>query len=412
MSTLPSPRLLYLLRIATIIQGTTSALSIVGSSVLLTTLFRTKGARRKVHCRLLVFVSIFDLVFSIAYGLGPVPVPKEVPIPGASGTVETCSAQGFFRQWGGISNNYLVMLLAYYVLVVRYNWPDGKIAKYVEPFMHCVAWIVPTFSAIYGVVLGVFNPIGMSGCWTSSWPPGCDVNPQINCIRGADATAFLRRFNNIPSLTSLAVMIFLLLVLIITVVQQRRKAIKLLISSRAANSITNHTSERGSSSVFEDQSREVQTQCLLYGFSATNSILWVNVTSIIRQRTGQLSIWSYYMTIIFLPLQGMFNCVIFLRPRFLQRRKGGEGVCEAVGNIIWNPSSSVRRSASNNNARSSKSSRSDPSYAHRSSRGASFNSGSGFARPQQSSNTSQQKSELPLSNSVKIEEPTEEERSP
>ena len=153
MSSPPSPRLLYLLRIATIIQGTTSALSVIGSSVLLTTLFRTKGARRKVHCRLLVFISIFDLVFSVAYGLGPIPIPKEVPIPGASGTVATCSAQGFFRQWGGMSNNYLVMLMAYYVLVVRYNWPDQSQSMW---NLSCTAWrgSYPPFRPFMGWCLG------------------------------------------------------------------------------------------------------------------------------------------------------------------------------------------------------------------------------------------------------------------
>ena len=85
-----------------IIPKVTSALSIFGSAYITVDVLRPKRRLNiQSYQRLLVGMSICDLSMSGGIFMSTWPMPREVPnVYGNVGTVQTCSAQGFFEQFG------------------------------------------------------------------------------------------------------------------------------------------------------------------------------------------------------------------------------------------------------------------------------------------------------------------------
>jgi len=77
-------------------------------------------------------LSAFEVVlFSIGVALSTVPVPEGTTGAAFSrGTVETCTAQGFFIVFGYGAINYTSSLALYYLLIIRFNKSKAWIAKW------------------------------------------------------------------------------------------------------------------------------------------------------------------------------------------------------------------------------------------------------------------------------------------
>lgn len=132
-------------------------LSIVGSCLTLTTIYRTATSTRRIRRRassmstlgsnnsptptptpssravqrqqqqaqqnskittyhhLMVCISIFDIILSTAIFFGPLPIPVETGFPYARGTQGTCTCQGFMMQLGTASFGLNGMLMIYFV---------------------------------------------------------------------------------------------------------------------------------------------------------------------------------------------------------------------------------------------------------------------------------------------------------
>ena len=83
-----------------IVPKVTSALSIFGSGFITFDALRPHKARSS-YQRLLVGMSICDLSMSGGIFMSTWPMPRDVPnVFGNVGTVQTCTAQGFFEQFG------------------------------------------------------------------------------------------------------------------------------------------------------------------------------------------------------------------------------------------------------------------------------------------------------------------------
>jgi len=106
-----------LIRFIAYVPCATGPLSIVGSSLTLTSIARTKQtaassparARRgrnqlSTYNRLMVGISIFDLIFSFGVTLGPLPLPSGTSRPGfpslGRGNTQSCTFQGFLIYLG------------------------------------------------------------------------------------------------------------------------------------------------------------------------------------------------------------------------------------------------------------------------------------------------------------------------
>ena len=76
-------------------------LSLLGSGWIIVEVLTTKAKLYTVYNRLLLAMSIVDVMASIGYMFSTIPIPKgSYEVVWAFGTVQTCTAQGFFVQLG------------------------------------------------------------------------------------------------------------------------------------------------------------------------------------------------------------------------------------------------------------------------------------------------------------------------
>ncbi len=137
----------------TIIGRASASISILASALLIAHLLRSHQRLSTTYHRLMFGLSIADIVFSFAFALNIFMVPKEMDyiVPGAQGTVGTCTAQGFFVSVGGLlSTYYNCSICFYYLAIIKYNRSDAYIAKKLERWLH----VIPiTVALIYGFLV-------------------------------------------------------------------------------------------------------------------------------------------------------------------------------------------------------------------------------------------------------------------
>eukprot|EP00977_Amphora_coffeiformis_P026742 scaffold29618_cov183-Amphora_coffeaeformis.AAC.4 len=243
-----------LLKLANRITVVTSSLSSVGSILVLLTLSRIpKDKRSTVYHRLIMIISLYDLIVSIAYGSVTLPAPAETGLHWAHGTVATCSAQGFFRQWGSATFAYSAGLIIYYVLVVRYNVQEETITS-------LAAFQSRSKRMFSGRVPHAMRNRLKSGMYPRTRPANLpsstvvSIDPRVCPIcrdycRPCDFELY--RVEETPSHPEFGVL-----------------------SSKSRTAPTEKLVER--------QEHQVHIQCLLYAASFTNSLLWGSIQNILR----------------------------------------------------------------------------------------------------------------------------------
>jgi hypothetical protein len=114
-------------------------LSVLGSSFILFDSMISKEKREKLLHQLLIALSTFDIIASIAYALTTLPIPKNdmIPVFGARGNDATCTTQGFFIRIGTISCFINVSLAVYYLLAIKFGQNERKLKQNRLLFILC-----------------------------------------------------------------------------------------------------------------------------------------------------------------------------------------------------------------------------------------------------------------------------------
>jgi len=126
-----------------------ASLSIMGSSYIIIDVCRNKELRITLN-QLLVALSVFDLIGSIAYAFTTLPIYQEDFVYGALGNKQTCIAQGYFIQIGTISALLNVSLSMYYLGRLKYSWSRHEMKK-IKIFLFAVPILVGLVFAGAGI---------------------------------------------------------------------------------------------------------------------------------------------------------------------------------------------------------------------------------------------------------------------
>lgn len=134
----------------------TGLVSIAGSLLILITLSRDKKSRDNLSptfCRIMMGLSVMDIVFSASCVLGPWLLP--------------CHVHGFVATYVLGAMSYAAFLALYHCLAVVFEFQESFIAKRIEPVMHVLAICLPTQTAIAGVALGLVEELDIlpGQCW-------------------------------------------------------------------------------------------------------------------------------------------------------------------------------------------------------------------------------------------------------
>ena len=248
------------------------------------------------------------MLTSIGFFCTTWPVPKGTPgIYGAVGNQGTCSAQGFISQFSLSTVMYNASLSLYYVFVIVKKMKDDRIRR-VEPFFHATAIGLGLTTAISGVALKLFNPVGWN-CWLSSAPMGCTqsyASPDgtTNCIRGDNSSLYRWGFYYAPLWFAIACETYLMYQVYTYVKVQEQKIERYTRDSSVARMV---------------RTKRTSRQALAYVGASYATWFFPTVFQIIVVVHKPLYP-LLLITAMFIPIQGMLNLVVFIRPTYVRYR--------------------------------------------------------------------------------------------
>lgn len=333
------------------------SLSVIASAIILRKIFYRESCTT--YHRIIVGLSVVDILFSLSVAFATLPVPADTGAVGAHGNITTCTIQGMFVELGFIIPVYMTSLSIYFFLSISSGQKDSErlVRKY-EPILHAVPIFVSVGLTIAGLVLDVFNPVGFPelGCWMGDYPIGCTLSGSTPCRGHAMVNHFasMRWTFSLGPLFASFVVIVVANVWINKVIRHQDKQNKTY--SVTSNAVSTHflrdtdttMQPHGDDSVTEPQSfrerfaatrsnsssvrhreetskvaKAAAFQSFLYVSAAFTPMFWQVVSWLCFQlQVDERVRYPINLTgnIIF-PLQGVFNLLVYNRPRYLRYRK-------------------------------------------------------------------------------------------
>lgn len=306
----------------------TAGLSAIGSVVTCILILRPKakptrpqrgrqpsGKRRTTYHRLVLGMSLCCLSSSVAWFFTTWPIPRGTPgVYGAVGTVGTCTTQGFFAQFSMSSVMYNASLSVYYVLVIVKRWSDDRILR-VEPYIHLHAMAWGLCTAIASASLALFNQVGWD-CWISASPIGCDESWKnagvTTCERGDNGSIYQWAFYYaplwavIPTVTSLMYWVYY------TVRRQER-------AMEVRQSVL--TIDRNKLK----KSKQIAVQAAYYVGAFYATWFFPTIFQLVLVTKGKVFFALLFLTAFFIPIQGLLNLIVFVRPKYVRYVKNNPG---------------------------------------------------------------------------------------
>ena len=288
-----------------------ATISIFGSGLLLNLIFRAKN--RTPYRRLLGFMSVWDIIFSIQVSLQGFLLPQETSQNvWAFGNDKSCSALGFFNQLSFATFFYNGALSYYYVLTIKGGMSEERFSNRVEPWFHVVCNGYPLITAVVGAGIGVYGESELgTGCWVNNWPENCGTDPTET---GEECKSVLIAW----IFAGLPIILLLLLVAVNNIV------IYVHVRNTTRKSQRHSTYQSTRSLVQERRLQTVASQAFLYvgGFLLTQvwimALKIVEGASLVQGKDLDRIFPVLILTVFFVPLQGLFNLLIYIRPIYFR----------------------------------------------------------------------------------------------
>jgi hypothetical protein len=347
--------------------ASSAILSVTGSAIIM---WHARHKLKKPYHRILFMLSTTDLISSLSLAIMPPaffsPNQKPSAIFSLDGFIVV--SMNYSSAW------YNASLSAYFLLTIKYSYSERKIAQKVEPFIHGVSLIYPITSAIIGLVLQMYNPsTGNVGCWMNAYPENCEWDADIECERGEGAYLFSLFAAIIPLVLVWIALIANNVAIYCFVRQLEARSSQYTFVSRNLPTTRSQPRYVGSSDEpFESDftaapnsnSGVTDTQRLATITASLTPTRTTRPTSIVRPqnqetfiKTRQIAVQSFFYVFaylmvfifafflfilesidpvgfesgnyfplqvlgaMFFPLQGLFDALIYLRPRYYRFRK-------------------------------------------------------------------------------------------
>ena len=340
----------------------TAFASAVGSAVTCFLILRrgsgssSSGSKKRTYHRLVLGMSMCDFSASVAWFFTTWPIPQGTPgVYAAVGTQQTCSAQAFFAQFSLSTVMYNATLCVYYVLVIVKGWKDEDIVK-IEPFLHghAIAWGLGT--GLASLALTLFNQVGWD-CWISAAPLGCQESwnspdGTTTCVRGDNGSLYQWAFYYAPLWFVIVLVSGLMYWVYHTVKAQEKAMDKYKVSAvgtSSGNDNGNEDDEIGGSSRKPGQLRRqpsvaqlsnykrIQKQAFFYVGAFFVTWFFPTIFQLVIVISGKFPFSLLFLTALFVPIQGLLNLIVFIRPTFMRYRRAhpDEFFLSAWFRMLW-----------------------------------------------------------------------------
>jgi hypothetical protein len=139
----------------------------------------------RVFHRLVLGMAVHALIEGAFLIYGPAAIPNDSTNALTNvGTTLTCSIQGFFIFFCGLSSTlYYASFSAYSLVGILCNFNKIKY-QWIEKWLHIGVHIYPMSTGIYGLYNQGFNNSGYGFCYGAGSPLECEKNRDILCERG------------------------------------------------------------------------------------------------------------------------------------------------------------------------------------------------------------------------------------
>ena len=336
------------------IATTSGATSLLFSMLMLSIIMRSKERLSSPYNRIISVMSFCDIITSASILLTTVPMPSDVhdiyPFEGRSyGNTLSCEIQGFFvlvGQTSAIGVN--IILNIFYLCTLRYGKSPEYINKRVLPIAFTFFGLVSLFSGIMPLVFGFVNPQRYEVfCYLGPYPHACNKEGNIECIRGkmnyeTEASIF---FISTIVLGSVFVLFSLSLFLVVFSVFKTEMTVRRLqieADQDAARFRGSDEKPRLSRAKEFRYTRNAGRVALMYTGAFLITWVWTVVSVMSPKSIGERG-WLIigYCRLLFVPLQGFFNCLIFLYNKVHNIRNSSLDeltFSQALRKVVFSPS--------------------------------------------------------------------------
>ncbi len=299
-----------------VVPGITGTISCLSSALIIVLILRSPTKFTTIYHRLMFGMSCVDILASVAMGLSSFPKPpldRDIcpsGVPPTFGNIQTCEAQGFLYIFGLSSMfAYNGMLCVYYTCAIAFQMKEKNIAKYVEPLFHICPLSIGLGWAVPPLIHELYNP--------TSWDAWCSI-----ALGEPDTTVVAARVRNIAnmdllvmvSLLFLFALVFICFGLIIWRVFQTER--KLYGNRRIVR--------RSRLSLNQVERSHRNSKLLLYQALAYFISYMVTLTPLLIRSLIEEPIWLIRLSFVFMPLQGLFNMLIFVAHKVHNYRRAHE----------------------------------------------------------------------------------------
>jgi len=327
-----------------IILMVTGPISIVSSAMIICMILRSHAKLSICYHRLMFGMSITDIILSSGLSFSSLPAPIGTPGEWKTlGTRSTCNAQGFFIMFGMIAApTYFLSLQIYYFCMIKYQTSTQTVRKNVEPYLHIAPILVGLIAAIVPLVTNSINPGSRGYCWAQDFPLHC-TNQDIECIRGETAATQRVLLLFLPFLANVITVGIMMWKIYAAVREQDRKNASHNFQSSIRRSPRNNRAQEDNPPVARrrtslimseeelrntqyEKSRKARKRVLQY-FIAYFLTYFSLVMDLILHNVESTDNLCEILIMIFYPLGGFFNLIVFVIPAVHKVRERNADLC-------------------------------------------------------------------------------------
>ena len=285
-------------------QRWSGILSLSGSLLIIISIItKAPNLRWAPYNQIVLGISFFDLLSSTAYIIGTAFTPVELGLHGSFGNNATCGFEAWLFQIGTVSVYYNVLLCAYFLLVVKYDWTERKFSK-IAKWVHLGAVAIGLIMAF--AVIPFASP-DWRWCYLGTPPQAASWLPGLF-------------FFIIPVALCIVAMTVLTVIFVRRVQQVYRKT------------VAKSTREQGE--IRRTGSLASRTFWQSVWFLAAFYAVWPIQFAAFVVPTVPSNYWIYLLAAILGPLQGFLNAlVVFCRDRRSIQRRASQSTSKLLSRL-------------------------------------------------------------------------------
>jgi len=295
-----------------IIPMVTGSISFLSSMIIISIVLRSMSGIKTTYHRIILCMSSADCLTSLTIALTTIPMPKDVIYPfdmPSYGNIATCEAQGLIFIMGtGLILCMNGILNIYYLCTLRYNMTEKTFRCYLEIPLYIVSLLISiTLPSTALLNQELLNPSpSFPICVSSTYPLNCTKADNPECRGDGGRGAFVPWFYSTITLGFSTLMITM--ALIVHSFYRNARSLRKVLKNKPSQEID---AKYNALQYAQESSGIITRQALMY--IAAFLITWVFgfVHFLLRASGDYNKEVLSVLTMIFQPLQGFFNLIIF-----------------------------------------------------------------------------------------------------